>query len=372
MIKISVIIPVYNAEKYLCACLDSLILQTFKEFEILCIDDGSTDSSLKILETYQQKDSRIRVFSQENKYAGAARNVGIAESVGEYITFADADDFVEQDFLELLYQKSIHNQLDICICKSDKYHEKKQLFQKWDTIVWNRVPKKNIFSREDLAENIFLFLTPTPCYKLIKRDLVIKNNLKFQEIRHANDVYFAMMILLYAERICILDEKCLYHYRIGIRENLQSTKVKQPLNDIRACQKIYNELRSRDMYKEKIKMSFLNYIVVYLVTCMRQMRNDENALLSNIQCFMNEILPIIEDDKKLLSPHNYYIYTNLKKYNKHHLNYREAQEMLDTFSLNKITTPAGIYKRIKMSWEYGLIHLANFTFKKVKRRKLYR
>ena len=93
--KISVIVPVYNTEKYLAACLDSLVNQTLKEIEIICVDDGSTDSSLKILREYEAKDSRLKVITQENKYAGVPRNTGIDAAAGKYVYFADSDDYCD-------------------------------------------------------------------------------------------------------------------------------------------------------------------------------------------------------------------------------------------------------------------------------------
>ena len=100
-INISIIIPVYNIEKYLKCCLNSILEQTFQEFEVICVDDGSTDHSLEILEEYKKKDKRIRIFTQENKYAGVARNNGLKHAKGEYVLFLDADDFLEKDTLRL-------------------------------------------------------------------------------------------------------------------------------------------------------------------------------------------------------------------------------------------------------------------------------
>ena len=93
MVKVSVILPIYNEEKYLAQCLDSICGQTLKEIEIICVDDGSTDNSPHILEDYAKKDSRIRLITQENQFAGAARNKGMACAVGKYLSFLDADDY---------------------------------------------------------------------------------------------------------------------------------------------------------------------------------------------------------------------------------------------------------------------------------------
>ena len=102
---VSVIVPVYNAADYLAECLDSLLEQTLKEIEIICIDDGSTDSSLEILRSYEQRDSRVAVLKQNNAGPGAARNNGIEAARGEYLYFLDADDFCHAEFLEKALQK---------------------------------------------------------------------------------------------------------------------------------------------------------------------------------------------------------------------------------------------------------------------------
>ena len=101
--EISIIIPIYNCEKYLSRCLDSIINQTFTNIEIICINDGSTDSSLKILQDYKTKDPRIIIINQNNQKLGAARNRGLEIQKGNYITFIDSDDWIDNDYLEKLY-----------------------------------------------------------------------------------------------------------------------------------------------------------------------------------------------------------------------------------------------------------------------------
>ena len=101
-ITISVIIPVYNAEKYLKTCLDSLISQTYANYEVLCVDDGSTDHSLNILRFYEKKDNRIKVFTQENAGPAAARNKALEYATGDYISFVDADDYLVENAFEIL------------------------------------------------------------------------------------------------------------------------------------------------------------------------------------------------------------------------------------------------------------------------------
>ena len=117
MAKISVIVPIYNDDRYLHECLDSIINQTFEDIEIICVNDGSTDESLNILKQYESRDCRVKVISQENKGVGAARNAGIKIASGEYIYFIDADDFLELTGLEEMYDLSQQMDLDLLIFK---------------------------------------------------------------------------------------------------------------------------------------------------------------------------------------------------------------------------------------------------------------
>ena len=120
--KISVVVPVYNAEKYIKESLDSIVNQTLKEIEIICVNDGSTDSSLQILKQYATKDNRITILSQPNSRLGATRNAGITVAKGQYITFLDADDFFELNMLEKSYEKARLTNSDIVVWRAKEYN----------------------------------------------------------------------------------------------------------------------------------------------------------------------------------------------------------------------------------------------------------
>ena len=126
--KVSVIVPVYNVEKYLSDCLDSLIKQTLKDIEIICVDDGSTDNSHKILLEYARKDDRILVLQQENSKQGTARNKGLEIAKGEYIGFVDSDDWVDEDFYEKLYIAAIEKDSDIATSSILKHKKQRKRY----------------------------------------------------------------------------------------------------------------------------------------------------------------------------------------------------------------------------------------------------
>jgi len=189
MPKISVIIPVYNTEKYLAECLDSVVNQTLQDIEIICVNDGSTDGSLAILEEYAEKDSRIKIIQQKNQGAGEARNKGIKTAQGEYIAFIDSDDFLEEDcFYEKLYNSAKSEQADISKANyknlSDKY-----------------VPE---FVNEMIKENKLNF-TSTFCSCIFNRLFLINNNIFFPNLIDMEDPVFAFSCAIKANKIIIVD-----------------------------------------------------------------------------------------------------------------------------------------------------------------------
>ena len=123
MAQITVILPVYNVEKYLKQCLDSIVNQTFKDFECLCVNDGSTDNSLSILQEYAQKDKRFKIITQKNGGTSVARNTGIKHTNTKYLTFIDSDDWITENYLEILYNKIEETNADIVRASYKFYFE---------------------------------------------------------------------------------------------------------------------------------------------------------------------------------------------------------------------------------------------------------
>lgn len=258
--KISVIIPVYNAEKYLKQCLDAIINQTLKDIEIICINDGSTDSSLKILKEYSLKDNRIVLLNQENGGAGAARNKGLEVAKGEYLSFLDADDFFEKDMLELAYDKCSQNNADFLVFRSDKFDmiQNKYIPSDW-TIQKTLIPAKPYFSYLDIKKDVFKLFVGWAWDKLYKREFIIKNNILFQDLRTTNDLTFVFISLIKANKILILD-KILAHHRIGSKNSLSSTREYSWNCFHLALTALKYELIKLKKY-DYLKQSFINYAV---------------------------------------------------------------------------------------------------------------
>ena len=212
-IKVSVIIPVYNASRWLAECLSTVISQTLQEIEIICVDDGSTDGSYQILEAFQKKDDRIKLIKQENAGAGAARNRGLDAASGEYLSFLDADDEFEPEMLLKAFNKCKEDSVDICIFK---WGMKDAVDVKFGSFGYNPtlVPEKSVFNEQDIPEDFFGLTNPAAWNKLYRSDFLKENELQFQEIARVDDFCFTYKTLLLAKRITILDEVLMY-YRIG-------------------------------------------------------------------------------------------------------------------------------------------------------------
>lgn len=227
-IRVSVVIAAYNAELYIRQCLDSVISQSMREIEIICVNDGSTDQTLQILQEYAEREPRLIVISQQNKGAGNARNQGLSWAKGTYVSFLDADDFFEFDMLEQSYRRCMEDDADICVFEADLYDQDTNIrhYCDWSfrrTFIPNHIP----FSPKETetAKNIFRMFTGWAWDKLFKREFLLKNKIVFQELRTTNDMRFVYMALALAEKITIC-EKILAHQRIRQSNSLSNTREK--------------------------------------------------------------------------------------------------------------------------------------------------
>ena len=252
--KVSVIIPVYNAEKYLRQCLDSVVNQTLREIEIICVDDGSTDGSLAILQEYAANDARVKVLTQKNQYAGVARNNGMAAATGEYYVFWDADDFFELDTLQLEYEHCEKYHADICLCGADQFNEKTAKYEPMPWVLEVQKGKKS-YNRTS-CEDIFRITSPCPWSKMFSAAFVRKWHLLFQPLPLSNDVYFTLSALALADNIVTVN-RALIHYRVGISTNLQSHISKKPTAICEALLAVRRKLEAENCWKD-VERSFFN------------------------------------------------------------------------------------------------------------------
>lgn len=208
MPAISVVIPVCNVEKYLPQCLDSVMKQTFTDLEIICVDDGSKDSSGLILDEYAKKDCRIRVFHKENTGYGNSMNIGVRNADGDYISVIESDDFAEADMLEKLYLAAIKSGAEITKANHYNYKDGKDYFCDW----LKDFPKGEVISSREYPLLLYKANTIWTC--LFKRSFLLQHDIRFHETPGASfqDISFALQGWLWAERIYFIEDAVL-HYR---------------------------------------------------------------------------------------------------------------------------------------------------------------
>jgi len=250
MAKISVIVPVYNVEKYLRQCLDSIVKQTFTDFECICVNDGSTDNSLSILEEYSKKDNRFKVVYQENKGLCSARNTGLKYITSQYITFIDSDDFVSSDYLENLLNVAIKENSDIVYCRHKMYYSLDNKYESGP----NKEKLNKLFSQYEIAQNTektkyildIVENSRSACMKLYKVETLKKNNLSFFENIYAEEDYaFNIVYNLFSTNISFLDEE-LYFYRKQIK-SITTNNDNFRINSINSFVCL-----TKDLYKRKL------------------------------------------------------------------------------------------------------------------------
>ncbi len=248
MPKVSVIIPCYNVQKYIRQCIDSLLAQTLSDFEIICVDDGSTDETVDILKEYVKTDSRIKLLEQKNQYAGVARNNGLAVAEGEYVIFLDSDDFFAETMLETACSTADENSADVVVFGFRRFDEKKQeFFPKEELPRKDLLPDEAVFSAVDISDNIFKFISPAPWTKLFRRSFVQATGLQFQPLPNSNDFFFILSALSLAERISTVQE-ALAFYRVNMPSSTQGKKHKNPLCFLTAINALHGHLQSRGLY----------------------------------------------------------------------------------------------------------------------------
>lgn len=286
---ISLIIPVYNVEDYLQKALESIENQTFKNYEVIIIDDGSTDNSVEIIKKFCEKNENFRFIKQANKGPAEARNQGISICKGEYIAFMDSDDYLEPNFLEILYNQAIKNNADISCCNFNMYYPEKDLkicmpFNSFPGIYSNCKALGKLIL--DIGTHYFVW------NKIYKRNLFIENNIKFDNM-YFEDISILPRIFYNAKKVSISSD-ALYNYTMresSILHSMNATKV----NDyIKSLGMLRNFLETKNDYKK-----YNGYIWIYsqrvkFVSCYNIFNIHKNAqnfkgINKNISCAIKSI-----------------------------------------------------------------------------------
>lgn len=301
MVKISIIVPVYNTAKYLDKCIQTLIKQTLEDIEIIFIDDGSEDGSAEILKNYAKNDKRISILNQNHKRQGAARNYGLSIAQGEYIGFVDSDDWVELDMFEKLYYQAKETDSDIVMCSMNTFEDgtNKIIVNTYNTLdIFNQKFFENSFTPQDTLNFIFN-ISVSPCNKIYRKSLIVKNNIKFPENIYFEDNAFFFKSWLNAQKISLLNQK-LYQYRKSTASTTKSDKNKL---DIFKTLDLTKNILEENNYYNRLKTDYLRYKSASLQYWFSSIQNKSIKLLFFIKLLMEmptvALLPILIKIKEL-------------------------------------------------------------------------
>lgn len=264
MVKISVIIPVYNASEFLDDAFDCLLNQTFTDFELVCVNDGSKDNTLEILNDYAKKDSRIKIIDKPNGGCGSARNRGIEEASGEYIYFFDPDDILERNTFELAYESASKNNSDMVVFKANVF-DKNGISNRQIFFYYNKTIKKDKFdnlTRDDVKEYV-LKGGYAPWSKLYKREFLDRyDDFRFDLGIAFDDVPFHVKSMIRARKISFVN-KILYHYRVDNVNSVNST-ASNGFDIFKIIDIVEDILRGED-YFDELKQEFYSFQAVHIL-----------------------------------------------------------------------------------------------------------
>ena len=247
MIKVSVIVPVYNVYDYLEKCLDSLVNQTLKEIEIIVVNDGSPDNSEEIIARYAKDyPEKVKAYKKENGGLSDARNYGIKKAKGEYIGFVDSDDYVDTKMYEKLYNKAKNDKLDIVLCDTiNLYEDGKEV-----------LVKSNLHYTDDVVKN-YLLSPPMAWLRLYKRELF--NDLEFKKGIYYEDLELMPRMVKYTKKIGFLDEG-LYYYLQRSGSIMKQKEFNNKLLDIFSVLELNKKVLSKE-YPEEIEYMYITHLL---------------------------------------------------------------------------------------------------------------
>ncbi len=264
---VSIVIPVYNSEKYVGVCLDSLIRQTYAKLEIICVDDGSNDSSREIICEYMERDKRVQLITQRHKNAGRARNNGLEMAQGEFIAFLDSDDFFEPALVEKMVEKITATQSDCVICRTTYFDNESGNYNEMGLKRFHKmqIPDWNNFSRKDIPDYIFQ-LSACAWDKLYRLSFIKENSLQFQEQQANNDMLFVYKSYVLANRMAICDDVAV-RYRMNNTESIQGSWGKYWPCIFSGFRSLKEWLREMCLW-EQVEKSFVNNAAAILISYM--------------------------------------------------------------------------------------------------------
>lgn len=258
---ISIIMPIYNSGDFLIEAIDSLLNQTFRDFKLICVDDGSDDiKTKKILENYSLYPQVKIVHLGEKHGAGEARNIGLRNACGEYVIFLDADDIFDKQMLEIMYRKINEESANICLCGSEWFYTDDE-----------RIEMRNIpVLPEKQTDDWLLGLSYVPWDKLVRRKFILENNIEFQNLTSSNDVFYSLSLYVCTDEIVVCEDKPLVKYRCGQKSQISANR--DPRNIYLVGKKAWERFEGN----RNLDISALSlFILIGMINELNRCNNDE-------------------------------------------------------------------------------------------------
>ncbi len=288
MIKVSIIVPVYNVEAYLDKCLNSLINQTLEDIEIIVVNDGATDRSQEIIEKYAKKSPKIQAYIKENGGLSDARNYGLQYCTGEYIGYVDSDDFVELNMYELLYEAARKNHSDVVECNlfhtydegedieiGEIIKDKKRMLMFGRSVVWN---------------------------KIYQREWLLQTKVTFHKGLIYEDIEFYLKLIPYIHQYTYIDEALIHYVQRSTSINNYSTlKTLDILSVLQTVNKYYEEQGFYEEYKEAIEFFYIRVLLCssFLRMCKIRDKKERKLALEKNWTFLNKTYPNWKNNRVL-------------------------------------------------------------------------
>ena len=281
MVEISIIVPIYNVEKYLKRCIDSILNQTFKEFELILVNDGSTDDCGKICDMYKSKDKRVKVIHKKNGGLSSARNVGLNVAKGKYVAFVDSDDYINKNMYEVLYSNAIKTNADISICNFEYVDDKSVIdinkdIENYEYLIFNNIEALN---KLYLENNIKIVVAWN---KLYKKDLF--KDLRYTEGRIHEDEFIIHKLLYSSKKIAYINA-VLYYYLQRVDSITQSKFNLKKIDIVYALNERVEFFRKKNLrqlqFKAQLKYIYSFFFNYYRVKFKLSNYNEELKKLKN-------------------------------------------------------------------------------------------
>lgn len=284
---VSIIMTVYNSEKYIHETLNSITNQTYTNYELICVNDGSSDNSLKILEKYSNNDERIKIISHHNQGAAISRNVGIKHAKGEFILILDSDDIFEPELLSKLVYSIKNNNSEIAICKSVRFDNdtKAETPMPWALDISKIDNGKNPFSLKEIKNTAFTFCCGWAWDKLFTSKFIKRSGLQFQDLKNTNDAFFVFCSISKARSLSYVDEVLVKH-RVNNQTSISKSREKDWQCFYLALTEIRKELIKTGIYYF-LEKSYINWVLTFSVWYVSSL---SYPLKNSLICFLKDIV----------------------------------------------------------------------------------